>query len=116
VAGALIASKPLGADVSIPSISIPKEIPANLAEAPKPGSFEGRGMSGAEVFAKLCVEEDLAALFCRPGNYTVINAMAAAAVPAYGGRTEGAMCAVAESPAKSPPAPARKARGLHTLT
>jgi thiamine pyrophosphate-dependent acetolactate synthase large subunit-like protein len=42
------------------------------------------------------VEEDLAALFCRPGNYTVINAMAAAAVPAYGGRTEAAMCAVAD--------------------
>ncbi len=96
VAAAMLASKPLSAAVPIPSISIPKEIPANLAENPKPGSFEGRGMSGAEVFAKLCVEEDLAALFCCPGNYTVINAMAAAGVPAYGGRTEGAMCAAAD--------------------
>src|SRR5271166_7116417 len=53
-------------------------------------------MSGAEVFAKLCVEEQLAALFCCPGNYTVINAIAAAGVPAYGGRSEGSMCAAAD--------------------
>lgn len=80
----------------IQSIRIPKEIPAALAEAPKPGSFAGSGMTGAEVFAKLCKEEELAALFCCPGNYTVINAIAAAGVPAYGGRTEGAMCAAAD--------------------
>ena len=55
VAAAMLASKPLRADVPIPSIAIPKEIPANLSEAAKPGSFEGRGMSGAEIFAKLCV-------------------------------------------------------------
>lgn len=80
----------------IPSIRIPKEIPAALVEEAKPGSFEGKGMTGAEVFAKLCKEEELAALFCCPGNYTVINAIAAAGVPAYGGRTEGAMCAAAD--------------------
>src|SRR6266542_2547501 len=51
---------------SIPSIRIPKEIPGSLSEAPKPGSFEGKGMTGAEVFAKLCKEEELAALFCCP--------------------------------------------------
>lgn len=80
----------------IPSIRIPKEIPDSMAEAPRPGSFEGNGMTGAEVFARLCKEEELAALFCCPGNYTVINAIAAAGVPAYGGRTEGAMCAAAD--------------------
>ena len=80
----------------IPSITIPKEIPANLSESPKPGSFEGKGMTGAEVFAKLCKDEELAALFCCPGNYTIINAIAAAGIPAYGGRTEGAMCAAAD--------------------
>src|SRR6266496_2179051 len=85
-----------GPGASIPSIRIPKEIPDSLNEAPKPGSFEGKGMTGAEVFARLCKEEELAALFCCPGNYTVINAMAAAGVPAYGGRTEGAMCAAAD--------------------
>ncbi len=80
----------------IPSITIPKEIIESLHEKPKPGSFEGRGMSGAEVFAKLCQEENLAALFCCPGNYTVINAIAAAGIPAYGGRCEGSMCAAAD--------------------
>jgi thiamine pyrophosphate-dependent acetolactate synthase large subunit-like protein len=81
---------------SIPSITIPKEITESLAEEPKPGEFGGRGISGAEVFAKLCKEENLAALFCCPGNYTVINAIAAAGVPAFGGRTEGAMAAAAD--------------------
>lgn len=81
---------------AIPSIRIPKEIPESMGEAPKPGAFEGTGMTGAEVFAKLCKEEELAALFCCPGNYTVINAIAAAGVPAYGGRTEGSMCAAAD--------------------
>ncbi len=81
---------------SIPSIRVPKEIPATLSEQPKDMKFEGRGLSGAEVFAKLCKEEDLAAMFCCPGNYTVINAIAAAGVPTYGGRSEGAMCAAAD--------------------
>src|SRR6516225_2638315 len=66
----------------IPSITIPSDIPKTLNENAKVGSFEGRGMSGAEIFAKLCKDEDLAALFCCPGNYTVINAIAAAGVPA----------------------------------
>ncbi len=81
---------------SIPSITIPKDVTDSLSQSPKPGSFEGQGMSGAEVFAKLCHEEELAALFCCPGNYTVINAIAAAGVPAYGGRCEGSMCAAAD--------------------
>src|SRR6266567_8283686 len=85
-----------GPGATIPSIRIPKEIPDSLNESPKPGSFEGKGMSGAEVFAKLCKEEDLAAMFCCPGNYTVINAMAAAGIPSYGGRSEGPMCAAAD--------------------
>jgi thiamine pyrophosphate-dependent acetolactate synthase large subunit-like protein len=80
----------------IPTIRIPKEIPATLSEQAKAGTFDGKGMTGAEVFAKLCKDEDLAALFCCPGNYTVINAIAAAGVPSYGGRSEGAMCAAAD--------------------
>ena len=81
---------------AVPSIRIPKEVPETLSEAAKPGSFEGRGMTGAQVFAKLCKAENLAAMFCCPGNYTVINAIAAEGVPTYGGRTEGAMCAAAD--------------------
>jgi acetolactate synthase I/II/III large subunit len=95
VAGMVPDSK-AGTAASIPSITIPKDITDSLKQSPKPGSFEGQGMSGAEVFAKLCEEEKLAALFCCPGNYTVINAIAAAGVPAYGGRCEGSMCAAAD--------------------
>ena len=85
-----------GTSANVPTIRIPKEIPATLSEDPKVGTFEGRGMTGAEVFAKLCKQEDLAAMFCCPGNYTVINAMAAAGIPSYGGRSEGPMCAAAD--------------------
>jgi thiamine pyrophosphate-dependent acetolactate synthase large subunit-like protein len=96
MAGMVAPSKADDRPAAIPSITIPKEIIESLHEKPKPGSFEGRGMSGAEVFAKLCLEENLAALFCCPGNYTVINAIAAAGIPAYGGRCEGSMCAAAD--------------------
>ncbi len=85
------------AETGVPTITIPKEIPANLAEPAKPGAFDNKGgITGAEVFAKLCKDEDLAAMFCCPGNYRVINAIAAAGVPTYGGRSEGSMCAAAD--------------------
>jgi len=96
VAGIVADSKAAGTAASIPSITIPKEITDSVNEPPKPASFEGQGMSGAEVFAQLCHQEELAALFCCPGNYTVINAIAAAGIPAYGGRCEGSMCAAAD--------------------
>ena len=54
-------------------------------------------MTGAQVFAKACKEEGLAALFCAPGNYHVINAIASEGIPSYGGRTEGMMCAAADA-------------------
>jgi acetolactate synthase I/II/III large subunit len=84
-----------GAD-GIPSIRMADAFRESLAEEPVTAVFDGPGMTGAEVFANLCKAEDLAALFCCPGNYTVINALAAAGVPSYGGRTEGAMCAMAD--------------------
>lgn len=84
------------ADVKIPSIRIASDFSDSLAQDAVPGKFEGRGMSGAEVFAQVCKKEELAGLFCCPGNYTVINALAAAGIPAYGGRSEGAMCAMAD--------------------
>ena len=84
-------------DVDIPTIRISNDLVESLEQEAKPGEFGGRGMSGAEVFARVCKDEELAALFCCPGNYTVINALAAAGIPAYGGRTEGAMCAMALS-------------------
>jgi thiamine pyrophosphate-dependent acetolactate synthase large subunit-like protein len=81
----------------IPSIRIPKEITETLAEATHIGDFsEKGGMTGAEVFAKSCKDEDLAALFCCPGNYQIINAISAAGIPAFGGRSEGSMASAAD--------------------
>ena len=82
--------------VKLPSIRIAPDFLESLEQAPDPGAFTGRGMSGAQVFAQVCAKEELAALFCCPGNYTVINALAAAGIPAYGGRSEGSMCAMAD--------------------
>lgn len=81
---------------AIPSIRIPSEIPASLSQNPQQPSFADKGMTGAEVFAKLCKEEELAAFFCCPGNYTVMAAIAAIGIPSFGGRTEGGMCAAAD--------------------
>ena len=67
-----------GAPASIPSLRIPSEIPTALGETPLTPAFDGNGMMGADVFAKLCKDEGLAAMFCCPGNYTVTHAIAAA--------------------------------------
>jgi thiamine pyrophosphate-dependent acetolactate synthase large subunit-like protein len=84
------------ASMPIPSIRIPKEVTDTVGEATRLGSFEGQGMTGAEVFAKACKDENLAALFCCPGNYPVIQAISAAGIPAYGGRSEGSMASAAD--------------------
>jgi thiamine pyrophosphate-dependent acetolactate synthase large subunit-like protein len=95
-AGAFSVEQKDVADVKIPSIRIATDFTDSLAEEAAPGKFQGRGMSGAEVFAQVCKQEELVGLFCCPGNYTVINALAAAGIPSYGGRSEGAMCAMAD--------------------
>ncbi|HEV3201971.1 MAG TPA: thiamine pyrophosphate-binding protein [Bryobacteraceae bacterium] len=88
--------KLLAASMPIPSIRIPKEVIDTASEPTRMGSFEGQGMTGAEVFAKACKEENLAALFCCPGNYPVIQAISAAGIPSYGGRSEGSMTSAAD--------------------
>ena len=54
-------------------------------------------MTGAQVFARACKEEGVAALFACPGNYPVIHALASAGIPAYGGRHEGSMAHAADA-------------------
>ena len=54
-------------------------------------------MSGAQVFARACKEEGVKALFCCPGNYDVIHAIADTGIPTYGGRHEGALCHAADA-------------------
>ena len=96
--GAVAAAVAAGAKASTTerrdaNIKLPGEVPGSLAEVPNPADFP---MTGAQVFAKACKKEGLAALFCAPGNYTVINALASEGIPCYGGRTEGMMCAAAD--------------------
>lgn len=75
-------------------IKIPEEF--GLA-AGTPGVKAEFPMTGAQVFARVCKEEGLAALFCCPGNYNVINAIANEGIPAFSGRHEGAMCHAADA-------------------
>ena len=77
-----------------PSVTIPAEFGAAAAAAPRPLEFP---MSGAEVFARACKDEGVAALFCCPGNYNIVHALASAGVPAYGGRHEGSMAHAADA-------------------
>ena len=69
-----------------PPIVIPPEFAAAATAPPVAYEFP---MTGAQVFARACREEGVAALFACPGNYSVVHAIAAAGIPAYGGRHEG---------------------------
>ncbi|HEY4214729.1 MAG TPA: thiamine pyrophosphate-binding protein [Steroidobacteraceae bacterium] len=91
--GGVTAPDPLN---KVPSVRIPAAITNSLGSPIKQLNFEGPGLDGAQVFARLCKEEELAALFCCPGNYPVINAIAEVGIPSFGGRTEGGMCAMAD--------------------
>jgi acetolactate synthase-1/2/3 large subunit len=84
------------AAATIQSIQIPKDFVSSLSAPVHMGTFEGQGQTGAQLFAGVCKSEDLAAMFCVAGNYTVINAIAEAGIPCYGGRTEGAMATAAD--------------------
>jgi thiamine pyrophosphate-dependent acetolactate synthase large subunit-like protein len=75
----------------------PIKVPAEFALASKvPPVKVDFPMTGAQVFARVCKEEGLAALFCCPGNYPVVNAIAQEGIPTYSGRHEGAMCHAAD--------------------
>jgi thiamine pyrophosphate-dependent acetolactate synthase large subunit-like protein len=74
-------------------IKVPDEFAAAAKIAPVKANFP---MTGAQVFARLCKEEGLAALFSCPGNYTIVNAIALEGIPTYSGRHEGAMCHAAD--------------------
>jgi thiamine pyrophosphate-dependent acetolactate synthase large subunit-like protein len=99
-AGAAVAAlgtpSELMAAAGIPSITIPKDIVESLNEPTHIVSFEGNSILGSQVFANACKAENLAALFCCPGNYDIINAIAATGIPSYGGRSEGSMASAAD--------------------
>ena len=81
---------------TIQSIQIPADLRSSMAAPVRLGSYEGQGQTGAEIFAGMCKAENLAAMFCCAGNYSVINAIASSGVLCYGGRSEGAMAAAAD--------------------
>ncbi len=75
----------------------PIKIPDEFAKASAtPGVKTAFPMTGAQVFARVCKEEGLAALFSCPGNYSIVNAIALEGIPTYSGRHEGAMCHAAD--------------------
>jgi thiamine pyrophosphate-dependent acetolactate synthase large subunit-like protein len=72
-------------------------IPDAFAEGAKTPPVKAEfPMTGAQVFARVCKEEGLAALFSCPGNYPIVNAIALEGIPTYSGRHEGAMCHAAD--------------------
>lgn len=74
--------------------TIPVEI-ADRASAPLPTvEFP---MTGANLFGRACAAEGVAALFCCPGNYNIIHAIADHGIPAYSGRHEGSMTSAADA-------------------
>jgi thiamine pyrophosphate-dependent acetolactate synthase large subunit-like protein len=80
-----------------PSLRVSQAVTDSLAAPPQRVEFPAEGMTGAQVFANLCCDEDLAALFCAAGNYHLINEIAQVGIPCYGGRTEGSMCSAADA-------------------
>jgi acetolactate synthase I/II/III large subunit len=93
-AGVLIeAQRAAAAEASAKEIRIPEEFAASAKAAPVQAKFP---MNGAQVFARVCKDEGLAALFSCPGNYSIVNAIAQEGIPTYSGRHEGAMCHAAD--------------------
>ena len=82
------------ADVATPAIRIPAEFAAARTATLPAIDFP---MTGAQVFARACKEEGVAALFTCPGNYPVIHAIASTGIPTYGGRHEGSMAHAADA-------------------
>ncbi len=82
------------AETNAPGIRIPAEFEAAKTTTLPKIEFP---MTGAQLFARACKEEGVAALFCCPGNYGVIHAIAATGIPAYGGRHEGSMTHAADA-------------------
>ena len=76
------------------SVTIPPEFAAARSAALPKLDFP---LTGAQVFARACKEEGVAALFCCPGNYDIIHAIASTGIPSFGGRHEGSMAHAADA-------------------
>lgn len=109
VVGAGVAAAALGASAkNLPAVALGADAPVDRSEAIRiPSEFATAKnaplqkidfpMTGAQIFARACKEEGVAALFCCPGNYNVIHAVAATGIPVFGGRHEGSMAHAADA-------------------
>ena len=90
------AGAPPGAagDTNVAPIKIPAEFDAARTSTLPKLDFP---LTGAQVFARVCKEEGVAALFCCPGNYAIVHAIASTGIPAFGGRHEGSMAHAADA-------------------
>lgn len=84
----------MGQEGDPPPITIPEDFRLRTTTPPPDVDFP---MTGADVFARLCKEEGLAALFSCPGNYQVVHAIANQGIPTYSGRNEGNMASAADA-------------------
>lgn len=96
-AGAAAARAVAEKEAADSSVRISRAVTESLAVPARRAEFAGEGMTGAQVFANLCQDENLAALFCAPGNYHMVGEIAQVGIPCYGGRTEGGMCSAADA-------------------
>ena len=96
-AGAAAARAVAEKEAADSSLRISRAVTESLAVPARRAEFAGEGMTGAQVFANLCQDENLAALFCAPGNYHMVGEIAQVGIPCYGGRTEGGMCSAADA-------------------
>lgn len=79
---------------TLSGVTIPPEFAAARTAALPKLDFP---LTGAQVFARACKEEGVAALFCCPGNYEVIHAIASTGIASFGGRHEGSMAHAADA-------------------
>jgi acetolactate synthase-1/2/3 large subunit len=88
--------KKISDETGVPSVRTPQAVTESMNAPARRSDFKGKGLTGAQIFANLCKDEELPALFCAAGNYSIVNEIAQVGIPCYGGRTEGGMCAAAD--------------------
>lgn len=94
---AVAACPPEQADTLLPSDGTAKAFQDSLHSPATRADFgNGKALTGAQVFANLCKDEGLAALFLCPGNYIITHEIAQIGIPSYGGRHEGSMAQAAD--------------------
>jgi thiamine pyrophosphate-dependent acetolactate synthase large subunit-like protein len=90
-------SPPEQTDTRLPSDGTAKAFQDSLNAPVTRAEFgTGKLVTGAQVFANLCKDEGMAALFLCPGNYIVSHEIAQVGIPTYGGRHEGSMAQAAD--------------------